>query len=72
MTVQECFQFRRRKDKDMIVQDKTLSRLFEAIEECYDDWDKKGELCTEEKEILDLSRHIRTEYNTIRKLEGKA
>lgn len=54
----------------MSVDKSKLGRLFEAIEECYAEWEPKGELCVEEEEILHLSREIREEYNTIRKLAG--
>lgn len=56
----------------MSVDNSKLGRLFEAIEEAYAEWEDKGELCEEEREILELSREIRNEYNTIRKLvKGK-
>lgn len=55
----------------MSVDKSKLGRLFEAIEECYAEWEDKGELCTEEQEILELSREIREDYNTIRKLMEK-
>lgn len=56
----------------MSIDKSKLGRLFEAIEECYGYWEDKSELTVEEEEILILSREIRDEYNTIRKLvEGK-
>lgn len=56
----------------MSIDKSKLGRLFEAIEEAFAEWEDKGELCVEEEEILHLSREIREEYNTIRKLvKGK-
>lgn len=54
----------------MSVDKSKLGRLFEAIEEAFAEWEDKGELCVEEEEILHLSREIREDYNTIRKLVG--
>jgi len=52
----------------MNVDKSKLGRLFESIEEAFAEWEDKGELTVEEQEILHLSREIREEYNTIRKL----
>lgn len=54
----------------MSVDKSKLGRLFESIEEAFAEWEDKGELTVEEEEILHLSREIREDYNTIRKLVG--